>query len=344
MIKKVGVAFLGFGTVGEEVFKLIKGNHFFSGDKLDIEFEIRSIFVRDINKKRNVDVSGIYMTADYKEVINNPNIQICIECMGGAGADKTVEIIDAAIRKGKHIVMSSKKCLARNMSHIIDMANYYNVQLRFEATVGGAIPICRTLMSMSNKNEINRMYGVINATTNYVLSLMEKYDIDFDRALNIAREKGITENDSAEDIDGWDAAYKMKILAGIGMKLDINCDEIVPVSTNTPENLKVFKDTNVRQIFYIERYGNNQISYYVGPVELEKISMLYHVRENYNLVFVDSSCSGVRAYYGKGAGGKETASVMYEDLIDIFKQSYWFELSGEATCKKVNVSEIKIES
>ncbi|NLL77472.1 MAG: homoserine dehydrogenase [Clostridiales bacterium] len=339
MIKKIGVGLLGLGTVGEEVFKLIKGNHLFSNEKLEIEFEIYAIYVKDINKKRNVDVSGIHITSNYEEVVNNPDIHVCIECMGGAGADKTVEIIDAAIRKGKHIIMSSKKCLAYNMNHIIDMANYYNVQLRFEATVGGAIPICRTLMSMSSENKINRMYGVINATTNYVLSLMEKYNIDFDEALNIAKEKGITENDSSEDIDGWDAAYKMKILAGIGMKADINLDEISPVSVSSLVNLKN-DNIRIKQIFYVEKSSDNKIMFYVGPAELEKNNVMYNVRENYNIVFVDSSYSGIRAYYGKGAGGKETASAMYEDLLDIYKQCYWFELTDVTTCEKIDINEI----
>lgn len=340
-MQKVGVAFIGFGTVGEEVFKLLKESHLLGDNKFEIEFEVHAIFVRDINKKRIVDVSDIHITSNYLDIINNPDIQICIECMGGAAANKTVEIVEAAIKKGKHIVMSSKKVFAHNMSYIIDLASYYNVQLRFEATVGGSIPICRTLMSMSSTDEISRMYGVINATTNYVLSLMEKWDIDMDKAIDIAKKKGITENDSSEDIDGWDAAYKMKILTGIGMKVDINCSEVYPVSMNTYKNEKKFKNTIIRQIFYVER-NDNKISYYIGPVELEKTNMMYNVRDNYNIVFVDSRSSGIRAYYGKGAGGKETASAMHEDLLDIIKHNYWLELSEKAICEKLNVNKINL--
>lgn len=341
-MRKVGIGFLGLGTVGEQVLALIKEKQFIDEEKLNIEFEIHSIFVRDINKKRNVDVTGIHMTSNYEEVINNPNIQVCFECMGGAGADKTIEIVTAAIKKGKHVIMSSKKCLAQNMNQILEAANYYNVQLRFEATVGGAIPICRSIMNMSKKNKIIRMFGIVNATTNYVISLMEQSDIDFNRALEIARGKGITENDSSEDIDGWDSVYKMKILTRIGMNLDIDCKEIFPDSSNTIERCKISDDASVRQIFYIERQEDNRVLYYIGPAELEKNSIMGNVRENYNVIFVDSSCSGLRAYYGKGAGGKETASVMYEDLLDIYKQCYWFETSDEAVCKKINIKEEKI--
>lgn len=340
-MKKVGIAFLGFGTVGEEVFRLLEKSHYVGEDNIDIQFEVRAIFVRDVLKKRNVDVSGIYITSNYLDIINNPDIHICIECMGGVAANKTVEIIEAAIRKGKHIIMSSKKCFAQNMSHIIGLANYYNVQLRFEATVGGAIPICHSLMSMSSKNEINRMYGVINATTNYVLSLMEQYHMDIDKALEIAKNKGFTENDSSEDIDGWDAAYKMKILAGVGMKVELNCDEIDPVTMNLFEHRDSDRITSVRQIFYLEK-KENRIAYYVGPVELEKDNIMYNVRDNYNIIFVDSKGSGVRAYYGKGAGGKETASIMYEDLLDIFKHCYWLNLSKTAVCEKISAKEINI--
>lgn len=341
MIRKVGIGFLGLGTVGEQVLALIKEKQLVE-EELNIEFEIHSIFVRDTNKKRNVDVTGIYMTSNYEEVINNPNIQVCFECMGGAGADSTVEIVTAAMKKGKHVIMSSKKCLAQNMNQILEAANYYNVQLRFEATVGGAIPICRTIMNMSKKNKITRMFGIVNATTNYVISLMEQSDIDFNKALEIAREKGITENDSSEDIDGWDAAYKMKILTRIGMNLDVDCKEIFPESSNTIERCKISDDASVRQIFCIERQEENRVLYYIGPAELDKNSIMGSVRENYNVIFVDSSCSGLRAYYGKGAGGKETASVMYEDLLDIYKQCYWYEAANEAVCNKINSKEVKM--
>lgn len=339
MIKIIGIGFLGLGTVGSKVLGFIQENQMVAGEKVDIKFEVHSIYVRDLIKKRDVDVSGINMTSHYEEVISNPNIQICIECMGGAGTDKTYEIISAAMKNGKHVIMSSKKCLALYMNQIIEAANYYNIQLRFEATVGGAIPICRTLMNMSRNDQINKMYGIVNATTNYVLSSMEQSNTEFEQALRIAKEKGLAENDSSEDITGWDATYKMSILARVGMHLDIGCEKLTPVSTNIMAGRKVSKDTSIRQAFYLERHEDNKVSYYVGPVEVQKNSILGNVKDNFNIIFTDSSSSGLRAYYGRGAGGEETAAAMYEDLLDIVKRCYWFEPAKKVECRKIEINE-----
>ncbi len=334
MVKKIGIGFIGLGTVGEQVLTLIRNNQFIEDESCNIKLEVYSAFVRDINKKRNVDVSSIYLTDNFEEVINDPNIQICFECMGGSGAEKTFEIVIAAIKKGKYIIMSSKKCLALYMDEIIENANYYNVQLRFEATVGGAIPICKALMNMSKDDYIYKMYGVINATTNSIISLMEESDIDLNSALKIAKEKGIAENDSSEDIDGWDAVYKMKILSRIGMNIEFKSEKLFPISIKTIHNSKIFKSC-FRQIFYIEKHEDNKVFYYIGPIELESNNILSNVKDSFNMIFIDSRNSGLRAFYGRGAGGKETASVMFEDLLDIFKNSYWFDKAKHVECNKL---------
>lgn len=341
-MRKVGIAILGLGTVGEAFFRIIKGDMFQSDEEDAIGFEVRAVFVRDVNKKRNVDLSGITITENYQEIINDPDIHVCIECMGGAGTEQTAEIVEAAIKKGKHIVMSSKKCLAQNMNEIIDLANDYHVQLRFEAAASGAIPICQTIMNMSDRNEINKMYGIVNATTNYVLSLMEENRTGMAKALDIAGEKGITENDASEDIDGWDAAYKMKILARLGMQADIDCMEIHPVSVNSARTKGADNNTVTKQIFYLEK-ADHQIRYYVGSVELERNSILYHVTGTYNIILVDSACSGLRAYYVKGAGGLETASVMYEDLLDLYRRDYRIRRPDTVVCKEIEASDIDLK-
>jgi hypothetical protein len=147
------------------------------------------------------------------------------------------------------------------------------------------------------------------------------------------------ENDSSEDIDGWDATYKMSILARLGMHLNIDCEKLTPVSINIVDHSKVSKDTSIRQVFYLERQGDNSISYYIGPVEIQTNSILGNVKDNFNIIFVDSSSSGLRAYYGRGAGGVETASAMYEDLLDIVKRCYWFEPAKKVECRRIEINE-----
>lgn len=333
MGKEIGIGFLGLGVVGSQVLSYIRENRAYVKDVYGMEFSVKAVYVRDIKKKRNIDTSDVILTTNMADIVENPEIQVCIECMGGAGMEETYKAIMKAIQNGKHIVMSSKKCLATYGMKLMEASNQYNIQLRCEASVGGCIPICRSLMQMSKGDEIRKIYGIVNATSTYVLSAMEKHKISFNEALQQAKEKGFAENNSSEDIMGIDTLNKMRILLRLGMKVDVDCRDIEPVSIeNVDIEESMQNGTIIRQIFYAEKTSIGDIRCFVGPKALESNHMLQSVCENYNMIFVESEHSGLRAYYGKGAGGRETASVMFDDLIDVLQSKYRFEDIKPSIC------------
>lgn len=343
MTKVIGIGFLGMGVIGSGLLSLIKDNKKHLLEKYNIVIDVKAIFVRDIHKKRSVNVSNIHMTTNAMEVIENPEIDVCIECMGGEGIDYTLYLILNAIKNKKNVVMSSKKCLALYTEKIMDAVYENDVQLRVEATVGGAIPICRALMHMSKCDEINKIYGVVNGTSNYILSSIENSGNTYENALQTAINEGFTENNPFEDVDGWDAVYKMSILVRLGMKIDFDLKNVKPLSiSNVKRNQVEGKDFCTKQIFYAEKSSENVVNYFVGPMNLSSNSLLSKVSESYNMVLLENKYSGIRAFYGRGAGGVETASVMLDDLIDIICYKYQYEPAQRGLLKRLSRSQVSL--
>lgn len=318
MIKEIGIAFLGLGTVGSHVLKIIQEKEDFFKEEFNICFRVHYVYVRDVHKKRNVPLENIIVTNDIEEIINSPQVDICIECMGGSGTEKTYDFILRLIQKGKHIVMSSKKCLALYKNEIVDMVDTHNVQLRYDATVGGSIPICKVLQNMSGFDPINKIWGIANATTNYILTLVCNEGLSYNEALIKAREEGYAENDVSDDLSGCDALYKMCILLRFGARIDVNPQQMIANSLEPLTNISSDKPKeNIKQIFCAEKTVDNKLRYYVGPTIVSRNTLLGDVKGENNIIFVEHEYGGTRAYYGAGAGGKETAAIMVEDLIDI---------------------------
>lgn len=318
MKKKIGVAILGLGTVGSSVLKILKDNEEWIKAEYELEIVIRYAYVRNINKQRDLPLEGIIITDDAKEIANDNKVDVCIECMGGSGTENTFEILLKMIEKGKHIIMSSKKCLALHKNELVEYTLKYHTQLRYDATVGGGIPICKTLQNLSGYDSIHKIYGIANATTNYILSLMCEEGVDYKTAFTMAQKAGYAENDASEDVDGWDALYKMCILLRFGAGIEVDAAKMSPQNLGVIPNFSYQKNgNNIKQIFYAERKKDNKIEYYVGPVVVKPNEILGDVKGQNNIIFVEHEYGGLRAYYGKGAGGKETAAIMVEDLFDI---------------------------
>lgn len=317
MVKEVGVALLGLGTVGSNVLKILLENKEYFEKEFNERINVYFVYVRNVYKKRDMDLEGITLTDKVEEIINSPQVDVCVECMGGSGTEVTYDIIMRLIKRRKHIIMSSKKCLALYKNEIVENVNKYNVQLRYDATVGGSIPICKVFQNLSGYDSINKIYGIANATTNYILSLMHDKGLDYHGALELAQKEGCAENDASDDVDGRDALYKMCILLRFGMGVDIVSDTIIPVGIEDPEGLSCEKNVSkIKQIFYAEKLKEDRIRVYVGPMVVGENSVLGSVEGKDNIFFAEHKYGGRRAYYGKGAGGMETASIMIEDLLD----------------------------
>ena len=318
MSKKIGIALIGLGTVGSSVLKILRENETFFQEEYDIQFQVTFVYVRNMNKQRNLPLEGITLTNDIEQIAESSQVDICIECMGGSGTEKTYDILMRLIENGKHIIMSSKKCLALYKNEFIDMVSKHSVQLRYDATVGGSIPICKMFQNLSGFDSVKRIYGIANATTNYILTTMFQEGLNYKEALQKAKENGYAENDVSEDVEGWDALYKMCILLRFGVGIDVVPKQMLLNRVESFENLVIDKALGkMKQIFYAERLSENRIGYYVGPVIVEQNTLLGDVEEKNNIIFVEHKYGGERAYYGAGAGGKETASIMVEDLIDM---------------------------
>src|SRR5262245_38969090 len=205
----------GLGTVGSGVVTLLSGNR---------QFEIRAIAVRDRNKPRDIDLSQFEITSDPFKLADDPKIEILVEVAGGV--DPAYEVIKRAIANGKHVVTANKELIAKHGPEIFDLANRQNVTIFFEAAVGGGIPLISTLQRGLQANRISRVAGIVNGTTNYILTRMEQEQKPFSLALSEAQAKGYAEADPADDIEGYDVVYKIAILSSLAFRSPIEVDKI----------------------------------------------------------------------------------------------------------------------
>lgn len=318
-MNNINVAILGLGTIGVNVVNILKENYEYIRKTYDVEINISYIYVRNVSKQRNVDLKGINLVNDIAPIINDDSVSIVIECMGGSGTEKTYELLKKIIQNKKNIIMASKKCLALYGDKLIKLLQKNDAQVRFDATVGGGIPIFQVLKGFSGYDKIHKIYGIVNASTNYVLSLVDKEHIEFDVAVKKAQDLGYAENDPSEDINGWDALYKSLILLKYGLRIqfDYKGFELENIYESR-KKLSVSEESEVKQIFYAEINDDENIKLYVGLKDV-KNTLLSGVDYADNIICTEHKYGGNRAYRGKGAGGKETASVIVEDLLDIIQ-------------------------
>ncbi len=321
MAKIIRIGFLGLGVVGARLLTILQENSQRLLREYDMEIIPQAILVRDKCKARSADITGLKLTTDENELIDDERISILVECMGGAGAERTRDILLRALGKGKHIVLSSKKCLACNLAELSEAAERNGCQLRYDATVGGGIPICSSLRNMAKGEEVTGIYGILNSTTNYILSMASDKGTPYTEAVEDAKRKGYTENDPSEDIDGWDAAYKLVILMNLGMKLSCALEKIKPepLKHRLTESIGKQEQKNavMKQIACARKNQDGSVSYYVGPCMVGADKLLARVSGNNNMIIVESRESGIRAFYGQGSGSGPTASVMFDDLLDV---------------------------
>lgn len=313
-MKRIRLSFLGLGVVGSQLMEYIR-------DTLDgtvfggAGISVHKVFVRDVTKKRWIDTSDLTLTSNPYDAIRDADI--VVECMGGSGTELTRDLLLAAVREHKSVIVSSKKCLALYGRELVHAAEECGTSLCYDATVGGGIPISAVLASMGKCETTTRIYGICNATSNLILSEMSG-GAGYEAALRRAQALGYAENDPSEDVDGLDALYKAVILMGFGMGHWADCGSIKPLSIRnlTAADLrKAGKEAYViKPVFSVERQGE-EFSCFIGPRPVPTDSILAPVKGNNNIIVIRGSESGDRAFYGQGAGAKPTASAMFDDLI-----------------------------
>ena len=315
-MKKIKIGLLGLGTVGTGVYKLI-GRRADSMEKtIGAELEIKKILVHNMNKKRE-GIDPSLLTDDWREIVEDDEIQIVVEVMGGMEPAKT--IILEALRAGKNVVSANKDLIAEEGRILLDTAQENGKDFLFEAAVAGGIPIIRPLKQCLAANEISDVLGIVNGTTNYILTKMFEDGMEFEDALRQAQELGYAEADPTADVEGLDAGRKAAIMASIAFHSrvvfsDVYTEGITKITAADIEYAIEFD--RVIKLLGVARSTETGIEVGVYPMMIGKEHPLASVRDSFNAVFIHGDAVDDAMFYGRGAGEMPTASAVVGDVID----------------------------
>lgn len=316
-MKKINIGLVGFGTVGSGVYELLRKNSKVIAGRTDFEISITSICDLRLDEVAK-QVSGIHLTNDWKELVNDPEIHTIVELIGGIEPAKT--IITEALKKGKNVVTANKKLLAEDGEGIFKLADKSNVKLGFEASVGGGIPCLDALKSGLVANQVNTVMGILNGTTNYILTRMDEAGLSFEDALAEAQKEGFAETDPTFDIEGYDAGHKITLLGMLAFNKNINYKSVAKEGIT---RLSKFDIIFAREMGYvikllgIAKNVDGMIDIRVHPTMIRKDHPLASVRREFNAIMFDSDMTGPVILYGKGAGSLPTASAVMSDIVKI---------------------------
>ena len=329
--KKIKAALLGLGTVGGGVYKLVQRQKEEMVKKSGANLEITRILVHNMNKQRE-GVDASLLTDNWKEIVEDPEISIVIEVMGGIEPAKTM--ILEALCAGKNVVTANKDLVAVHGRELLDAAQENQVDFLFEAAVAGGIPIIRPLKQCLAANEIDEVIGIVNGTTNYILTKMFEDGMDFSEALAKATELGYAEADPTADVEGLDAGRKVAILASIAFHSrvvfdDVYTEGITMISAKDVAYAKEFG--SVIKLLGVAHNREDGIEVAVYPMMLPKNHPLASVRDSFNAVFVHGDALDDAMFYGRGAGELPTASAVMGDVIDIIRDIR-FSCTGRISC------------
>ena len=338
-MKTLKVGMLGCGVVGSQIARLLVENKSDLTSRAGANLELVKVAVKNINTKRE-GISSSLLTDDVKSVVNDPEIDLIIEVIGGISPAK--ELILAAIKNGKSVVTANKALLAQAGADLYTAADNANVDLYYEAAVAGAIPILRPLRESLVGDQVHRIMGIVNGTTNYILTKMDESGTAFDDALKQAQSLGFAEADPTADVEAIDAASKAAILAGLAFHSRVSDADVYRegITKITATDVKVAKamDMVIKLLAIAELTPEGEISVRVHPALISRTHPLASVRESFNAVFVEAKSAGQLMFYGKGAGGEPTASAILGDLVAVARH----KVSGGIGPKESDYADLKI--
>ena len=314
--KKVKIGLLGLGTVGSGVYRILTEGNTILTQKAGMDLEVDRILVRNPDRKRRVDVESDLLTTDPEMILNNPDISIVVEVLGGEEPARTY--IEKALRAGKQVVTANKEVIAKHGVELLKMAREEGVDLFFEASVAGGIPILRPLQESLAGEDVEAVYGIVNGTTNYMLTAMDKQGLDFAEVLADAQERGYAEADPTADIAGHDAARKLAILASIAFNTRVPLDKVycTGIEKITAADIAGAAELGyVIKLLAIARRVKGGIEARVHPALVPQEHPLAAVEGVYNAVVVQGWAVGTLMFYGAGAGQMPTGSAVVGDVI-----------------------------
>ena len=317
-MEALGIGLIGCGNVGGGVAKLLLEHPERMAARAGRRLELRRIVVRDLAKPRPVGLPSGILTTNLADVLNDPQIQIAVEVVGGT--DYAKRAVLESLAAGKHVVTANKALLAEHGAEVFDAGRRHGRALAFEASVGGGIPIIAALSQSLAANQILSMQGILNGTCNFILTSMSEQGQSYHDALAEAQRRGYAEPDPSFDVDGTDAAHKLAILAQIAFGVS------VPVGAIARRGIANIQQADIRfahELGYTIKllaeawHHEHQLALHVSPVLLRHLSPLAQVRDAYNAIHEVGDAVGDTLYYGRGAGQMPTASAVVADIIDL---------------------------
>jgi homoserine dehydrogenase len=318
IMRNINVGIIGFGTVGSGVVKALMEKRAYLRRRLGASINIAKVCDKDLRRKRPVQIDRRLLTRDVNQVIDNPEIDIVVELMGGISPAQ--DFIIRALKNRTHVVTANKALLSEEKRRLFKVADKNGVELRFEASVAGGVPIIKALREGFVANRIGSIYGIINGTCNYILSEMTQKHISFNAALEQAKKKGYAERKPALDIEGHDSAHKLAILASMVFGIDVRPRDIYV------EGITNISDSDISyaagfgyviKLLAIAKKMGRELELRVHPTLVAKNHPLASVSSNFNAVFLESDMMGETLLYGQGSGSAPSASAVVSDIIDI---------------------------
>ncbi|MCU0651733.1 MAG: homoserine dehydrogenase [Candidatus Omnitrophica bacterium] len=317
-MEKINLGLIGFGNVGSGVVKILRERKTFLSKKIGLEIEIKKICDKDRSSKRCITVDKNLFTSEASEIINDPKIDIVVELIGGIHPAK--EFISDALKKGKNVVTANKALLAEHGRELFALAMDRGKNIYFEASVGAGIPIIKSLREGLVANKFSSIFGIVNGTSNYVLTQMSCNNSSFNDALQDAKKKGFAEKDPTLDIEGTDSAHKLILLAYLcfGKLVSLNDIFVEGISRVSLADINYAKELGFQvKLLAIAKKESGELELRVHPTFIPEGHLLSSVDGIFNAIYVSSDLAGNLLFYGPGAGQLSAASAVVSDIVDL---------------------------
>lgn len=339
-MNNINLGILGMGTVASGLIHILETNKEKIFNTLGKQFEVKKVLVNNLNKKRNVNLPQDVYTNNVDDIIKNENIDILVELIGGIYP--AYEYVKTALFNKKHVVTANKALIATYGEELIKFAEENGVKLMYEASVGGGIPIINTMTENLTANEFEEIYGIINGTTNFILTQMSEKGLSFNEAVIEAQALGFAEADPSSDVDGDDAAYKLSILSNIAFGQNLTISKVLKqgITSISKFDMDYAKDLGYTiKLLASSIKKDDSLELLVQPTLIPSNHSLANVKNEFNAVIIKGNAVGEIMLYGKGAGSLPTGSSVLSDIIFIAKS-----IDIKSYNKKTSVKTYKIEN